>query len=59
MKVVTCSCCKGKGYTKQWNDREREYDREICVTCGGLRVLNKVVTVEYIRIENEASQRGD
>ena len=58
-KIVTCPRCGGEGYTEKWNDREREYDREICVTCEGSRVLRKVVTVEYMRVENETSQRGD
>ena len=34
-KIVTCPRCGGEGYTEKWNDREREYDREICVTCEG------------------------
>lgn len=31
-------------------DREREYDREICVMCGGLRVMEKIVSVELKKI---------
>lgn len=51
-KIVTCPRCGGEGYTKKWNDQEREYDQVVCTTCGGLRVLEKVVTVEFRRIEN-------
>ena len=52
-KIVTCPCCKGEGYTKKWNDRAREYDQEICSVCDGLRVLRKVVTVEYKNMNDE------
>lgn len=50
MKIVTCPRCRGEGYTEKWNDREREYDREICVMCGGLRVMEKIVSVELKKI---------
>lgn len=49
-KIVTCPRCRGEGYTEKWNDREREYDREICVMCGGLRVMEKIVSVELKKI---------
>ena len=49
-KIVTCPRCRGEGYTEKWNDREREYDREICVKCGGLRVMEKIVSVEFKKI---------
>ena len=51
-KIVTCPRCSGEGYTKKWNDREREYDQVICVTCGGSRVLEKIVSVEFKKIEH-------
>lgn len=51
-KIVTCPRCGGEGYTKKWNDREREYDRVTCFECGGLRVLKRIVTVEFKRIEH-------
>ena len=50
-KIVTCSHCGGEGYTKKWNDREREYDRVTCSECDGLRVLEKIVTVEFKKIK--------
>lgn len=50
-KIVTCPCCGGEGYTKKWNDREREYDRETCAMCGGIRVMEKTVNVELKKIE--------
>ncbi|WP_320998147.1 hypothetical protein [Butyricimonas paravirosa] len=50
-KIVTCPRCGGEGYTEKWNDREREYDRETCVMCGGLRVMEKIVSVELKKIE--------
>ena len=49
-KIVTCPRCRGEGYTEKWNDREREYDREICVMCGGLRGMEKMVSVEFKKI---------
>lgn len=49
-RIVTCPRCKGEGYTKKWNDREREYDHVVCATCGGLRVLEKIVSVEFKKI---------
>mgnify|MGYP000088968532 FL=1 len=51
-KIVTCSRCGGKGYTREWHDRERGYDQVVCTTCGGLRVLEKVVSVEFKKIEH-------
>lgn len=53
-KIVTCSHCGGEGYTKKWNDRERGYDREACSECDGVRVVVKVVSVEYRKIEDAA-----
>lgn len=50
-KIVTCPHCGGEGYTKKWNDREREYDRVTCSECDGLRVLEKIVIIEFKRIE--------
>ncbi|GEM_PF-3052673 len=51
-KIVTCPRCGGKGCTQEWNDREREYDQVICATCGGSRVLEKIVSVEFKKIEH-------
>lgn len=55
-KIVTCPHCGGEGCTKKWNDREREYDCLPCFECDGLRVLKKVVTVEYEKIKNESGK---
>jgi DnaJ-class molecular chaperone len=51
-KIVTCPRCEGEGCTKKWNDQEREYDQVVCTTCGGLRVLEKIVSVEFKKIEH-------
>ena len=51
-KIVTCTRCRGEGYTEKWNDLEREYDQVVCSTCGGLRVLEKIVSVEFKKIEH-------
>lgn len=52
-KIVTCPHCGGLGYTKTWNDREREYDQEICAECEGVRVVRKIVTIEYENVKDE------
>ena len=53
-KIVVCPRCGGEGCTKTWNDRERDYDREVCSECDGVRVLERIVSVEYRKIENAA-----
>ncbi len=52
VKIVICPHCGGEGYTKKWNDQEREYDREICFVCEGVRVLEKIVRIEYKKVIN-------
>lgn len=56
-KVVVCPRCGGKGYIETWNDREREYDRVVCATCEGSRVLEKVVTIVFERVGDEVNKR--
>ena len=58
-RIVTCPHCGGEGYTKKWNDREREYDSVICTICGGMRVLRKIVRIEYEKVGNEVNKRDN
>ncbi|WP_303180631.1 hypothetical protein [uncultured Butyricimonas sp.] len=58
-KIVICPHCGGEGYTKKWNDREREYDSVICTICGGMRVLRKIVRIEYEKVGNEVNKRDN
>lgn len=51
-KIVTCPHCGGEGYTNKWNDRECEYDRVVCSECDGVRVVVRIVSVEYRKIED-------
>ena len=51
-RMVICPRCEGRGYTREWNDRARGYDQVVCTTCGGLRVLEKIVSVEFKKIEH-------
>lgn len=58
-RIVTCPHCGGEGYTKKWNDREREYDSVTCSACGGVRVLRKIVRIEYEKVGNEINKRDN
>ena len=51
-RIVICPRCEARGYTREWNDRERGYDQVVCTMCGGLRVLEKIVSVEFKKIEH-------
>ncbi len=53
-EIVICPYCKGKGFeveAKRINWNEIDYNNKGCYLCQGKRVVNKIVTTEFLVVD--------
>lgn len=52
-RIVVCDRCEGEGCIIVATGDAEHCRRERCPQCGGLRVMKRVLTVEYSKIEED------
>lgn len=55
-RIVICERCKGEGGIQVATGDADHYRMEACPQCGGMRVLKRVVTVEFLPIKETSKK---
>lgn len=56
IQMVICDRCQGEGCIEVATGDADHCHLETCPQCGGMRVMKRVVTVEFLPIKKEANK---